>query len=492
MKWQYNGQDVTFPFVPEVAGDYTFTAVWETWIYTVNYMIPTSDTDSTLVLHATQQVTFGDNLGAFLTENTTGSNMPVVIGLQFFSKWKLEDGTLVTSSYIPNQDANTYGNVIELIGEFFNTQGLALTYDAVKDVYNVTGFSLSTTARPNGSVNLFIPATSNNGINGIKPINNVRLYSNNATMINKFGSVTIEENDLTDREIISGSNFKYLTSFTIPLGFTSLGNNCFKDFTSLTSITIPSSVTSIGAICFYSCTSLTSITIPSSVTSIGMNSFIGCTSLTSITWLRDNLSSDFFSKNVFNTGAQTTFTFGTTQNQIKLFYDNKAIMSYDEKTIYVFPSISGVVDLTTLIPSSVTSLGNFCFRSSTSLTSITIPSSVTSLGSSCFNGCTSLTSITLSSNITSLGTSCFHSCTSLTSITIPSGVTSLASNCFQNSGLTSITIPSSVTSLEGACFSDCKSLTSVTMQGNVTSLESYCFNGCSSLTSIQFLLQLPQ
>ena len=193
--WLYNGEPVTFPFVPEASDlqTITFIATWTQWIYTVNYMIPTSDIDSTLVLHATQQVTFGDNLGAFFTENTTGSNIPVVSGLQFYSKWKLEDDTLATSSYIPNQDVNTDGNVIELIGQFISTQGLVLTYDAVEDVYNVTGFSLSSTTMPDGSINLFIPATWNDGINGIKPVRNVNLNSATASHRIKIGSITVED-----------------------------------------------------------------------------------------------------------------------------------------------------------------------------------------------------------------------------------------------------------------------------------------------------------
>ena len=73
------------------------------------------------------------------------------------------------------------------------------------------------------------------------------------------------------------------TSFIIPDGVTSIGNEAFYDCDSLTNITIPSSVTSIGDYAFYGCDSLTSITIPSSVTSIGWYAFYSCDSLTSIT-----------------------------------------------------------------------------------------------------------------------------------------------------------------------------------------------------------------
>ena len=92
-----------------------------------------------------------------------------------------------------------------------------------------------------------------------------------------------------------------------------------------------------------------------------------------------------------------------------------------------FNNCKGLKSIT--IPSSVTSLGDYCFSYS-GLTSITIPSSVTSLGKSCFEWCRGLTSITIPSSVTSLGNSCFSGCSGLTSITIPSSVTSLGEGCF--------------------------------------------------------------
>ena len=116
------------------------------------------------------------------------------------------------------------------------------------------------------------------------------------------------------------------------------------------------------------------------------------------------------------------------------------------------------------IPSSVTSLGEYCFWDCTGLTSITIPSSVTSLGYRCFRDCTGLTSITIPSSVTSLGVECFGHCTGLTSITIPNSVTRLRDACFWGcTGLTSITIPSSVTRLGDYCFRNCISLEEITM-----------------------------
>ena len=108
------------------------------------------------------------------------------------------------------------------------------------------------------------------------------------------------------------------------------------------------------------------------------------------------------------------------------------------------------------IPLGVTDLGNNCFYSCQSLTSITIPESVTSLGYGCFMNCASLTSITIPESVTSLGNNCFQNCASLTSITIPEGVTSLGRYCFQNcASLTlAIVLPATPPSLGTNVFKD--------------------------------------
>ena len=79
---------------------------------------------------------------------------------------------------------------------------------------------------------------------------------------------------------------------------------------------------------------------------------------------------------------------------------------------------------------TVTGLEDYCFATSSELTSITIPNSVTSIGENCFCGCESLTSVSIPNSVTSLGELCFRSCKSLTSITLPSSVTSLGDGCF--------------------------------------------------------------
>ena len=206
------------------------------------------------------------------------------------------------------------------------------------------------------------------------------------------------------------------------------------------------SVTSIGDFAFRECTSLTSITIPNSVTSIGYGAFYGCSGLASIQVESGNTTYD--SRNNCNAIIETA--------------TNSMIVGC----------------MNTVIPNSVTTIGNSAFYNCSGLTSITIPNSVTSIGSSAFSGCSGLTSIDIPNSVITIGYAAFSGCSGLTSINIPNSVTSIGDYAFYGcTGLTSITIPNSVTAIGDQAFDGCSGLTSIDLPESITSIGYNAFCG---------------
>lgn len=310
------------------------------------------------------------------------------------------------------------------------------------------------------------------------------------------------------------SHCSKLNNVTTSEGLNSIGYYAFDYCGKLTSFTIPESVTSIGTEAFAYCSGLTSITIPKSVNNIGNSPYTGCSGLTKITVAEGNENYD--SRENCNAIIQTA------TNEL----------------------INGCKN--TVIPSTITSIGDYAFYRCYGLTSITIPENVTSIGRYAFRdsgwennqpdgllylnkwllghkGYDGLTGdLVIAEGTKGIAGGAFEYYNGLTSVTIPSSLRYICRNPFQecrglnsvrisdleawckvkleysNSSplyyakhlylngkeITNLIIPEGITSIELGAFMNCIGLVSVTFPSSVTEINNYAFYGCSGLTQL--------
>ena len=256
-------------------------------------------------------------------------------------------------------------------------------------------------------------------------------------------------------ELDNGACFDYcpLSKIHIPDSVTHIGDGAFSSCSKLKEINIPKSVKHIGNCAFQDCVSLLEVHIPDSVSYIGVGAFMNCSSVLSIS-----------------------------VNQKNKYYDSR----YNCNAIIETKNNCLIVGCqSTIIPDSVTHIGDRAFAVCQSLFEVHIPDSVTSIGNEAFTGCSSLSVIHIPNTVTHLGDKAFANCWKLKEVHIPNSVSYIGDKVFYGCrSLSVIHIPDSVTKIGDEVFADCESLSKIIIPNSITHIGDGAFGGCISLSEI--------
>lgn len=251
---------------------------------------------------------------------------------------------------------------------------------------------------------------------------------------------------------------------------TTIGESCFYGCNGLKSVTIPDSVVRIESWAFSCCEELEHIYIPESV------NFIGPDALYGTPWFT-NLSQEFV---VLGDGILMKYNGDGGEVVIPFAVDGKA----------------------------VTSIGEWVFAESESITSVEVPDSVRYIGAGAFAGCENLEKMALPQTIDFVGDRAFWEtawylglseefslvgegiCIKYNgkggTVVVPDTVKSIGCSAFLKCDtITSVKIPESVEYMGENVFSDCSSLLRVTLPEGFSMIESWTFVNCHNLENVE-------
>ncbi len=180
-----------------------------------------------------------------------------------------------------------------------------------------------------------------------------------------------------------------LKSFTFPKTVTTIGRSAFNNCSSMTTATFPddADIVTIGEASFQN-SGLESIVIPSKVKTISQSAFNNCVKLKTveIPASTTNISNRAFQ---FCSGLEEINV--SKENTVYSSCDG-ILLSKDKTVLTTFPGGKANSNFT-LLPPSITKIGDFAFYNCEGLTNVTIPNKVKEIGIQSFGNCDNLNTI---------------------------------------------------------------------------------------------------
>jgi|AGTN01.1.fsa_nt_gi Listeria/Bacterioides repeat/Listeria/Bacterioides repeat len=345
-----------------------------------------------------------------------------------------------------------------------------------------------------------------------------------------------------------------LASVIVPDSVTALGDGVFALCMNLQTAALGSGISAIPYMTFYRCTALVNLTIPDNIVTIGDLAFDSCVGIAKSTydgkllyignWLWDTVGTELTSaalkpgtKGIFSEafmycyslasvtlnddGALRTImgnAFGSCSALAELnipasvtYYSvSNGMSALTAVTVAAdnpnYCSIDGVLfnkDATVLvqypanksgasysIPVSVITLGDYCFRGNSNITSITVGNNITTIGKGAFSqfGAYPSTQITIGDSVTTIGADAFYNTYYVKTLTMGANVVSIGAHAFYNCGMTELTIPAGVTRLVTESIQYCGSLTTIRItapsSAGIITADANFIRDCHALTHI--------
>ena len=331
-----------------------------------------------------------------------------------------------------------------------------------------------------------------------------------ATSIQPYQFSLIEGNDIS----VDGfnSSAQYDDTITIPskiLGYnvTKIGNGAFKNNSSLKKITLPNTITKIEDEAFYRCTNLSTINMPTGLVEIGENAFYK-TAITSVSF---STSLTKIGNNAFDGAtklSKVTFASGSNLSHIGdyAFKSNSSLSGFTipDNVSYLGVGAFSESQLKTLtFPAAplFDALPDYLLSKCRQMLKFDIPSFVKKLGVGLFSGCTSLKTVTLpeDSSIDTLPDECFYSCSNLLffgyekdnpnskdkTVILPTTIKRLGAQCFAKTAIIDYELENGNIEYAGeSCFSGNTKLVSIKLPTTLKYLGDSALFGCSALTTI--------